>query len=409
MTAYRYKSVAPSGEMREGEIEALSQAEAIEKLHDLGHVPLRAEKAATAGGGGIAAWLRRDLFAGRRVSEHDIGLMTGELALLSGAGLPLDQCLDTLTRLMRNERMKQLLVGVRDSVRGGASLADALDSSGESFPPYYVSMVRAGEASGSLDAILSRLADFIDRAVEMKERVKSALIYPMILLLLAGVSVAVLLTVVIPEFKPLFEDAGESLPLLTQVVMTVGAFIQDYWWAMALAAAGLVILGRQLLSVPSRRLVWDRWVLALPLFGDLVGKLETARLSRMLGTLLGNGVPMLEALSLARATLANRALAAAIARVADAVQRGGGLAGPLAESKLFPDLAVDLVRVGEESGHIETMLLKIADIYERESQRTIDRMITLLVPLLTIGLGALIAGIIASILFAILGVNSLAL
>lgn len=409
MTAYRYKSVAPSGDVREGEIEALSQAEAIEKLHDLGHTPIRAEKAGPAGGGGIAALLRRDLFAGRRVRERDIGLMTGELALLSGAGLPLDQCLDTLTRLMRDERMQQMLAGVRDGVRGGASLADALDSSDEALPSYYVSMVRAGEASGSLDAILARLAEFIDRSVELKERVKSALVYPMILLLLAGVSVAVLLTVVIPEFKPLFEDAGESLPLLTQAVMSVGGFTQAYWWAMALAAAGLVILGRQLLSVPSRRLAWDGWLLTLPLLGDLVGKIETARLSRMLGTLLRNGVPMLEALSLARDTLSNRALAAALAEVAGAAQRGGGLAGPLAESKLFPDLAVDLVRVGEESGHIEEMLLKVADIYERESQRTVDRMITLLVPVLTIGLGALIAGIIASILFAILGVNNLAL
>lgn len=406
MPEFRYKSVAPSGEMHEGVIQAQSQAEAIDKLHDMGHVPIRAE---AAGRGSATNWLTRDLFAGRRVPERQIGLLTSELAMLSRAGLPLDQCLDILTGLMRDERAKRILARVRDDVRGGATLADALAAADGTFPPYYVSMVRAGEASGSLDAILARLAEFIEASVTLKEKVKSALVYPTILLLLAGFSVALLLTVVIPEFEPMFEDSGAELPLLTQIVVGAGGVFQDYWWAMLLAIAAVVLGTRRLLAEPAMRLAWHRRVLTLPLAGELVSKLETARLTRMLGTLLGNGVPMLEALALAGETVGNRALSAALAEVGAKVQQGGGLAGPLAAAGVFPDLAVDLVRVGEESGHLEEMLLKTAEIFERESQRTIDRLITLLVPLLTIGLGVLIAGIVGSILFAILGVNNLAL
>lgn len=409
MTSFQYKSVLPSGEIREGELEAESQADAIEKLHDLGHIPIRAEsvdRAPAARGN----WLTRDLFGGRKLSERQIGLLTSELAMLIGAGLPLDQCLEILTRLTRGDRPSAFMAEVRDKVRGGASLADALAEAGSaSVPDYYVSMVRAGESSGSLEAILDRLAEFIERSAAVRERVKSALVYPIILLFLAGVSIAILLTVVIPEFEPLFADAEAGLPLLTQVVMVAGGFFRDYWWALLAGLLALVLIVRQVLADPVRRRGWHRRLLSLPLAGELVGKVETARFARMLGTLLANGVAMLEALSLVRGTLTNTALAAALDDVATEVKEGRGLGGPLAKSGLFPDLAVDLVQVGEESGRLEDMLLKVADIYERESERTIDRLLALLVPALTIGLGVLIAGIIGSILFAILGVNQLAL
>ncbi len=409
MPSFRYKSVLPSGEVRVGELEAASQAEAIEKLHELGHIPIRAEsvEAAPAARG---SWLTRDLFGGRKLSERQIGLLTGELAMLTGAGLPLDQCLEILTRLTRGERPSALMAEVRDEVRGGASLADALAGArSASVPDYYVSMVRAGESSGSLEAILERLAVFIERSAAVREQVKSALVYPTILLILAGVSIAILLIVVIPEFEPLFADADTGLPLLTRVVMAAGGFFRDYWWALLAGVLALALIVRQLLTDPIRRRAWHRRQLSLPLAGELVGKIETARFARMLGTLLANGVAMLEALSLVGGTLRNTALAAALDDVVTEVKEGRGLAGPLAQSGLFPDLAVDLVRVGEESGRLEDMLLKVAEIFERESERTINRLLALLVPGLTIGLGVLIAGIIGSILFAILGVNQLAL
>lgn len=405
MPTFRYKAVTDSGSVLEGEMDAPSQSVVIERLHELGHLPIRADEIK---GPSRGAWLTRDLFGGRGVSRKDVTLATRELATLLEAGLPLDRSLEMLKDLADKGAIGGMLSRVLERVRGGASLADAMASQAPAFPRYYVSMVRAGEAGGALESVLARLADFMEKSQAVTENVKSALVYPIILLAMAGASVIVLLTVVIPQFRPLLEEAGEALPLATQILVGVGEFVQYYWWAIGLALVGFALLARRELSSRERRYRWDAVFLRIPLIGDLVTKIEVARFSRTLATLLRNGVAPLTALSIVKDILSNAVMAEAIGRVATRLKEGQGLAQPLMAAQVFPDLAVNLVRVGEETGQLEGMLDKVAEIYEREVQRTLDRLLALLVPVLTIGLGLLIAAIIVSVLSAILSVNRLA-
>ena len=404
MSIYRYKAVSGSGEVVEGEIEARSQSAAIERLRARDLLPINADEVAE---GSRAHWLSRDIFARRRASRRDIAVLTRELATLLHAGLPLDRSFEILIDLTDNEPSRKLLTQVLDRVRGGAAVADAMAAEGDAFPRYYVSMVRAGEAGGTLEHVLDRLAHFMDRAEALKANVRSALIYPAILVAMAGLSVVVLLAVVLPQFRPLFEDAGQALPPATRVLVATGDAVQAYWWLIAFVVAALVLLARRQLSRPGGRLRWDGWVLRTPLAGDLVAKIEAARFSRTLATLLGNGVAVLAAMPLVRETIGNSVIARSIDAVAGSLKEGKGLAQPLLEANLFPRLAMQLIAVGEESGRLEEMLLKVADIYDEEVKRTIDRMISLLVPLLTIFLGLLVAGIIVSILSTILSVYDL--
>lgn len=405
MPTFKYKAVTEAGSVLEGEMEARNQSAVIERLHDLGHLPVRAEEIKASGQGNF---LQRDLFGSRRASSKDIAALTRDLATLLQSGLSLVRSLDMLVELNESAAVTKLLADVLESVRGGSSLADAMAAQNNAFPQYYVSMVRAGESGGSLDGVLERLAGFMQRSQEMIETVKSALIYPMILFAMAAASVVILLTVVVPEFKPLFEDAGESLPFATQIIISIGDAFERYWWLMLLAFVGAVMLFRQQLSTPAGRFRWDSLVLKMPLFGDLVTKIEVARFSRTVGTLLHNGVTLPTALGIVRDTLRNTVIAKAVEDAATLLKEGQGLADPLVAAEIFPSLATHLVRVGEESGKLEEMLIRVADIYEREIQHSIDRMLALLVPLLTITLGVLIAGIIGSVLVAILSVNQLA-
>jgi general secretion pathway protein F len=269
-------------------------------------------------------------------------------------------------------------------------------------------MVRAGEAGGSLDTVLGKTAEFMERADKTKQDLKSALIYPCILLVTAMISVGVIVTVVIPRFKEVFDQAGFPLPLATRIVMAVGTTAQTFWWLPPLLVLlGLFWLGRLRNTTEGRRAT-DLRVLRLPLFGGLVAKIEVARFTYTLGMLLTNGVPMLAALGVARDTVGNAAMTAALGDVAKEVKEGKTLAGPLEHTGLFPSLATRLLRIGEESGRLEDMLFKVADTYEQEVLRGIQRGLTLLVPILTVLIALLVAGIIISILVPMLSINELA-
>src|SRR5262249_51156362 len=235
-----------------------------------------------------------------------------------------------------------------------------------------------------------------------KEGIRSAMYYPVIVLVVAAVTLVLLLTAVVPEFKPLFEDNGAALPTPMAVLLAVGDFLQAWWWALLAAALALVLAIRAHNRQPQGRLRWHRWLLRLPLFGQLVIKVEVARFTRTLGTLLANGVT-----PLAAGAIGNRAVARAVEGIGGRLKRGEGLARPLRELPLFPRLAAQLVQVGEESGQLEQMLLKVADIYDEEVKRTLQRLVALLVPLVTIGLGMLVAGIIGTMLTAILATYDL--
>jgi general secretion pathway protein F len=404
MPIFVYKAVTESNEIVEGEMEASGRAVVIERLRGLGQLPLYANEIQSTT---QLVKLSRGLFT-RRISSRDVFLMTHELATLLKAGIELDRAFEILIDLSENERMRSLLNRLLARLRSGVSLADAMAENGDTFPPYYASMVRAGEASGALDVVLNRLGEFLEKSQALRETVKTALYYPVFLLIMASFSIVILLTVVVPQFKPLFESAGAALPFSTRVLVAVGDFVRDDGWVILIALVATFFLLRRYLSTRDGRRRWDGLLLRLPLLGGVLIKVEVARFSRTASTLLQNGVGLLTTLGIVRDTLSNSVITSSIDSIAGRVKEGRGLAEPLKSTGLFPRLVVHLIHVGEETGKLEEMLSKLADIYDEEVARTTARLLALLVPALTIGMGVMIAGIIMSILTAILSVNSLA-
>jgi len=406
MPVFRYKAVAPSGEMLEGVLEANVQEAVIERLQAMGYVTIRAEEAKSTAA--VGEFERRRRFVRHRISADQLAMFTRELATLLNAGLALDRALEVLIGIAEDEAVQAMLVRVRDAVRGGATLSAALASQSGIFSRLYLNMIRAGEAGGALGRVLLRLSEHLERADELRATVVSALIYPTILVAVSVISVMSLLIFVVPQFTQLLEESGKTLPVATQIVVGAGNFLRGYWWAILIAAAGAAYLFRRRLQDPAARLRWDAWLLRLPLAGDLIAKVEVARFARTLSTLIGNGVALLPGLSIANETLGNTMLAEALGRVAAELKAGRGLGRPMLQEGLFPRLAVHMVMVGEETGRLEETLLRVAEVYDREVQRALKRVLTLLEPALILGLAVVIAAIILSILLALLSVNELA-
>ena len=406
MPLFRYEAVDTAGDIVKQEMSAPNQNTVIEKLRDQGLLLLSIEEAS---GGLLNQQFSLPFMSTRgRISQKDVGIFTQQIAKLLQAGLPLDRALTILISIAEEGEVRRVLTRIQEEVRGGSTLADAMEAQTGVFTRLYLNMVRAGEAGGSLEVVLARLSEFMERAKALRDTVTSALIYPMILLFVAGTSVIVLLTFVVPQFEQLFEDAGEALPVPTQVVIFVGDALRDYWWlGLGLVLLVVAYMKRQL-SQPETRYRWDGLISRLPLFGDLIAKVEMARLARTLGTLLRNGVPLLTALSIVKETLTNLVLAEAIGNVAENLKAGQSLAEPLMEQGAFPQLAVHMIRVGEETGQLDDMLIQVADTYDDEVQTTVKRMLTLLEPVMILGLSLVIAGIIMSILMAIISINDLA-
>lgn len=400
MSRFFYKAVKPDGELVEGEIEALDEAAVIRELQGGGLIPIETRTSKS-----LRATLIRS--RRRRLSQKEIGILTRELATLIEAGMTLDRSLQILIDLTEAEHLVRVLSDLQTRVRGGATFSSALDAQDGQFPRLYINMVRAGEASGALDQVLDRLADYLERVAELRQTVSSALVYPSILLFVAGLSVILLLVFVVPQFTVLFEDMGAALPLPTQIVVGAGDLFRHYWWAMLCAVALIAVALERQLQRPEVRARLDDKVLGLPLFGDLIWKMETARLCHTLSTLLKNGLPLMSALTLAKEVVSNQRIFRLLSEAGDDLKHGRGLAGPLARLEALPDLALQMIRVGEESGSLEAMLAKVAGIYDRETRVSVQRMLTLLEPVLIIGLGVIVAGIILSILMAILGANEL--
>jgi general secretion pathway protein F len=399
---FHYKAVSPSGETVQGEMEAISVDMVVLKLQEAGNIPLQA-KEATNGGFSLNA-----LRMGRRgMNSREVGQFTQQMSTLLGAGLPLDRSLQVLMELAENDRVNRTVSEIRDHVREGGSLSDALEKQHGAFGRLFVNMVRAGEIGGTLDATLNRLSDYLERSRGLKDSVVSALIYPAILLTLAALSLIVLLVWVIPQFTPIFEELGGELPMVTKIVLGVGSFLQKFWWVLIL----LVFLGvtqfRRMMAIEEKRFAWDGRVLGFKWVGDLVAKLETARLTRTLGTLLSNGVPLLSALSIARNVISNTVLRKDVSDAAREVKTGGGLARNLASGGRFPRLALQMISVGEETGQLDVMLMKVSDSYDIEVRNTIERLLSVFTPVVTLFLAVLIGTIVLSVLLAILSVNDL--
>lgn len=403
MTSFQYRAAARSGELASGQLQALSLADAVSRLQDQGYVPIQIQAAEAAREPRAPRWQ----LARRRIRTSDLTAFTQALATLLAAGIPLDRTLGALATTCGNPVLRGVVEDVQTRVREGAGLATAMSAHPKVFPPLYLSLVHAGEASGALEAVLERLAGHLERAQEVRETITSAMIYPVVLVLVAISAVLLLLAYVVPQFAQLFADVGEALPLSTRIVVASGEFVRDYGGYLALAVAGGIGLGWMALKRPHWRRRLDALLLRAPLLGELLGRISTARFSATLATLLGNGVGLLEGLRIARAVVTNCILDERLARVTERVREGRRLADALEEEAAAPALAVQMIRVGEESGELEAMLQRVAGIYERELQVGLKRLLSVLEPALILGLGLVVGGIVLSILVAILGVNEL--
>src|SRR5690349_11163477 len=409
MPIFRYRAVTSSGEVSTGEFDAASESDIVERLREQGLMPMQIAQAsdAFATTSSAAQGPRRRLFQAKKVSRDQVLGLTRELATLLRAGLPLDRALEILISLAPTPPVAALMQGIRDNVRGGKSLSQALDARREVFSRFYVNIVRAGEAGGALGTVLQRLAETMERSKELRDSVVSALIYPTILIFVAVASIMVLLVFVVPTFQQTFSQAGKALPLPTQVVILVGTGLRKYWWAILLGVVASIWLFRRRLRRPEVRYRWDRRLLRAPLLGDLLAKVEVARFARTLATLLGNGVTLLSGLSIVKETMTNSVLANALDGVVTRLREGKGFGRPLIETGIYPRLATQMILVGEESGRLEEMLVRVADVFDREVATSIKRFLAVLEPVLILTLAVMVLAIVLSILMGIVGMSEL--
>jgi general secretion pathway protein F len=401
VATFQYKAATTAGEIIDGVLTGSTREHVIAQLQSLGHVPIRVDQSA-AKKKSRSIRLRRE-----RITDEQVGDVTRELSTLLQAGLPLDRALGILTSLADSETLKNMLEDVRDRVKEGSTLADAMEAQQSVFSRFYLSLLRAGESGGALEVVLERLADHMESAKEMRSTLSSALMYPAILVVVAVISIFILLGYVVPQFTQMFDGMGQALPLSTRITIAVGEALQAYGWLLVLLAAGGLWFVRQQLADPKSAYKWHAWLLRMPFLGVIVVKMEVARFAHTLSTLLHNGIPLVKALGIVKDTMGNRVLANGIEKVTGHLKEGQSLADPLAEVPHFPSFATHMIRVGEESGELEAILAKVAETFDRDTQVTIKRTMTLLEPMLILVLGVVIAAVIISILVAILSINEL--
>jgi len=407
MALFAFDAVRQSGDPVSAQLEAASEAEAVERVREQGLILLRIQTAASAA---IASHEKKmgtfaRLFASRKVTRDQVVAFTRDLANLISAGLPLDRAFELLVGLADSGPQAALLQQLRDRVRGGQALSQALSEHPKNFDRLFVNMVRAGEASGTLGPVLERISEFQERSAELRSSVQSALLYPIVLVAVAIVAVMTMIFFVVPKFETTFRQFGKALPPATENLLAISHWFREDGWMVLIAAAALFILIRGRLRTPVGRLNWDRRKLTLPILGDLFAKIEVARLARTLGTLLGNGVSLLPALTIVKDTVDNRALANSLEGVLVRLKAGQGFARPLMETGLYPKLAVHMVAVGEETGKLDSMLLKVAEVYDLEVNTTLKRALGLLEPVLILTLAVVVGGIIFALMSALLGLT----
>lgn len=397
MPLFRYKALSASGESLAGQMEAGTADEVIVRLQEQGHLPVEARRADEGGEGFSLSRLTER----RELDADQILQFTQQLATLLGAGQPLDRALGILLELPESGSARKVIERIRDSVRGGAPLSTALEQQHGLFSRLYVNLVRAGESGGGLHVALQRLADYLERSRELRGRVINAMIYPAILLMLVVGSVIFLLLVVVPQFEALFASMNVELAWYTAAVVWLSKTLRAGWWLALILVAAIFFGLNRLWGDPAWRLRVDAALLRNRWVGSLIGRLDTARLARTLGTLVGNGVPLLNALNLGRNVLSNRVLGEALEAASAEVKSGAGLGYALGRQKVFPRLAVQMVQVGEESGELDTMLMKVADTFDIETRNALDRLIALLLPTITVLMTILIGAIVLSMLLPI--------
>ncbi len=405
MPEFRFVAIDPAGKRTSGSMQATNADEVIARLQRSGSIPVRAEPAGR--GSAISDLLRLEI--GRRgLSPSELANFTREMSVMLNAGQDLDRVLRFLGETAPNARTRRIIEALRDAVRDGGSLSSAMSQQTTSFSRLYLGLVRAGEAGGTLAPTLSRMAVLLERQRALASTITSAMIYPTLLLVVAIASVALLLTEVLPQFTPLFEQNGVAMPASTQFLIAAGDLTATAGpYVLAGLVLGVLIL-RRALRRPGFRLPLDRLLLRLPMIGGLLREAVAARFTRTLGTMLINGVPLIEALNTVRDAVGNLAASETIERATLSARGGIDLSRTLGESKIFPLRTVYLLRLGEETAQLGQMSLHAAEIHEEATRLNVQRLVSLLVPVITIAMGAVVAGIVSSLLLAMLSLNDLA-
>ncbi len=402
MAQFSYKAINRNGKPDNGVIEADGPELASRQLRSRGLTLLNLEAGSA---GGSAAPLRA---GGKPPSRQNILSMTSELAVLLRAGLPLDRALKILGEMSSQPQMSALLAELLNTVKGGKSFSQALQPHEKLFGTFYINMVRSGEAGGQFAEILQRLVEYLENAKTTRDSVVSALIYPATLLFVATLAIVGMLGFVVPQFETLFADMGEALPAITSMVIGAADFIKVYYWLIALLLAGAVIYFRRWIATEQGLKSLHARMLKMPILGGIVFEFEVSKFARTAGTLLGNGVSLLKAISIAIDTVDNLVLKEALGVLLPAVKAGKRMSGALDDTGMFTPMVIQMIRVGEESGSLSEMMLELAKVFDSHVQSGVKRALALLEPVLILFMGFVIAFIIIAILMGILSVNDLA-
>ena len=402
MPQFSYKAIGKDGKSRNGIIDADGLELASRQLRGQGLTLLKLEAGSSADG------LAGNKIGGKPPSRQEILSMTSELAVLLRAGLPLDRALKVLIDMAAQPQMNELLNDLLRSVKGGKALSQAMQPYQQVFGTFYLSMVRAGEASGHLAQVLNRLVEYLETAKENRDTVISALIYPAILAVVSVLSIVIMLGFVVPQFETLFDDMGDALPMVTQMVISSADFIKSYGLIVLVLLVASVAYLRKWSSTEKGKISLHRRMLNLPLAGGIIFEFEVSKFARTVGTLIGNGVSLLKAISIAIGTVDNKVIKNALEVLPPAVKAGRRMSVALEETNMFTPMVIQMIRVGEESGSLDQMMLELATVFDSHVQSGVKRGLALLEPVLILGMGFIIAVIIIAILMGILSVNDLA-
>ncbi len=406
MPVYEYTALDASGKKYSGIIDAASAFAARQKLRETNYFPVDLQESAAGDKTDLSVRSVGSIF--RRVGPVQVATVTRQLSTLLNAGLPLIPSLSVLVNQSSNQELKKVLAQIRADVNEGNSLSQSISHFPRVFPPYYINMVRAGEVSGMIHVVLERLADFSERQQALKLKIRTALAYPLFMLLVGSAIVLFLITFVVPNITKVFEEMHQKLPLITVILITASRFLQSFWWILGIIVAGALAAANYLAANTAQgRRVWDGLKLKVPLFGPINRKLAVARFARTLGTLLQSGVPLLSSLDIVKNIVNNVHIAGAVQAAANEIREGESVSAPLAKSRLFPPIATEMIAIGEQSGNLETMLYRIADAYEKEVESSVSIMTSVLEPLMILGMGIVVGFIVLSVLLPIFEMNQL--
>jgi len=407
MPTYSYKATDSAGKIVKGTLEAEQERGVVASLHDMGYIPIKISLAGRDRSRFDLDLSKNIISIFKRISTKDVVSFTQDLSALLEAGLQVDRALSTLIDVAEKEKFKEVIKDVLKTVQEGSYLSDALAKHPRVFSTFYVNMVRAGEAGGVLEAVLGRLGDFLESSQDLRDYIKSAMVYPVFLVSVGGISIIILLTFVIPKFSIIFSDMGQSIPLSTRFLIGFSEILRTYWLVILGGFGAVYFFLRRYIRTPAGRLRLDQYKMNFPVGGELIKKIEVSRFARTLGTLTKSGVPILQALNLVNEIIGNRAIARSMGKIYERVKEGEMLTKPLGEAGIFPTLAIQMITVGEETGRLDEMLLRVAETYEKMVRNMVKKFISLLEPAMILGMGLVVGFIVISMLMAIFSMSEM--